>query len=93
MGSQRRGLSRIISSYESDRLKGVVDSYVGICIIALYFTYFLVVKGMLSVFSCVRKNGGPPILTEDPSVQVIEPDIARCMLVRTLLHGLRVWFC
>ena len=70
MGSQRRGLSRLITSYESDRLKGIVDSYVGICIIALYFTYFLVVKGMLSVFSCVQKNGGPPILTEDPSIQV-----------------------
>ena len=87
MGSQRRGLSRIISSYESDRLKGVVDSYVGICIIALYFTYFLVVKGMLSVFSCVRKNGGPPILTEDPSIQVIE------RFVHLTASGLRIWHC
>ena len=65
----RRGLSRVISSYQSDRLKSIVDTYVGICIIALYFTYFLVVKGMLSVFSCIQKNGGPFILTEDPSVQ------------------------
>ena len=35
-----------------DRFKTMQDAYCGVCILALYFMYLLVVKGALSVFDC-----------------------------------------
>jgi hypothetical protein len=35
-----------------DRFKTMQDAYCGVCILALYFLYLMVVKGALSVFDC-----------------------------------------
>jgi hypothetical protein len=35
-----------------DRFKTLQDAYCGVCILALYFLYLMVVKGALSVFDC-----------------------------------------
>jgi hypothetical protein len=35
-----------------DRFKAMQDAYCGVCILALYFLYLMVVKGALSVFDC-----------------------------------------
>ena len=44
-----------------DKFERKRDSYCGVCILALYFLYFMVVKGALSVFDCskVRAHGIP----------------------------------
>jgi hypothetical protein len=47
----------------------VVDSYCGIVILAVYFTYFLVVKGMLSAFDCTKNDDGIPFLDAEPSLR------------------------
>ena len=33
------------------------DAYCGLCILALYFLYLMVVKGALSVFDCSKVRG------------------------------------
>lgn len=37
-----------------DKFKSFQDSYCGLCILALYFMYLMVVKGALSVFDCSK---------------------------------------
>jgi hypothetical protein len=51
-----------------DGFKGALDSYYGVCTIALYFLYLNVVKGALSVFDCSLNKDGVRILDADPSI-------------------------
>jgi hypothetical protein len=44
-----------------------LDVYCGIVILAVYFTYFLVVKSMLSAFDCTKNENGTPILDAFPA--------------------------
>jgi hypothetical protein len=37
-----------------DRFQRMKDAYCGLCILALYFLYLMVVKGALSVFDCSK---------------------------------------
>ena len=37
-----------------DRFQRLKDAYCGLCILALYFLYLMVVKGALSVFDCSK---------------------------------------
>ena len=64
-----RGVRRLFSEGQRDKLLKMIDTYCGICILALYFSYFLVVKGMLTMFDCVKNASGVWILNADPSVQ------------------------
>lgn len=49
-----------------------VDAYCGVVVLALYFTYFLVVKGMLSAYDCTKNASGIPILNADPAFRCDE---------------------
>ncbi len=46
-----RGLCRLLGR---DRFQRAFDTYCGVCIMALYFLYLMVVKGALSVFDCSK---------------------------------------
>jgi hypothetical protein len=48
-----------------DRFQRSKDAYCGLCILALYFLYLMVVKGALSVFDC-SKVGYHGILLQHP---------------------------
>ena len=61
---------RPVSKWASTRLNG----YCGLCILALYFLYLNLVRGMLSIFDCSKNADGILILDADPSV--------RCNVVR-----------
>jgi hypothetical protein len=37
-----------------DRFQRMKDAYCGLCILAMYFLYLMVVKGALSVFDCSK---------------------------------------
>jgi hypothetical protein len=41
-----------------DKFKALQDLYCGVCILALYFLYLMVVRGALSVFDCSKVGGG-----------------------------------
>lgn len=56
-----------------DKFKSFQDSYCGLCILALYFLYLMVVKGALSVFDCSKNKDGAYILDADPSIRCDEP--------------------
>jgi hypothetical protein len=51
-----------------DGFKGALDSFFGVCTIALYFLYLNTVKGALSVFDCSVNKDGVRILDSDPSI-------------------------
>ncbi len=51
------------------KLKTLEDSYCGLCIIVLYFTYLTVTKGALSVFDYSKNSSGVYLLDADPSIQ------------------------
>ena len=44
-----------------------MDVVSGVVIQGLYVTYFMVVRGMLSVWNCSKKSNGVSVLTADPS--------------------------
>ncbi len=56
----------------STKLSRLVDAYCGIVLLAVYFTYFLVVKGTLSAFDCTNNSDGIPILDAEPSYRCDE---------------------
>lgn len=45
----------------------VLDIMFGVVIQGLYLTYFMVVKGMLSVWTCSVKSNGVSVLSAEPS--------------------------
>ena len=59
-----------------DPFKAKLDSYCGLCIVALYCLYLNLVKGALSVFDCSKNKDGVYILDADPSI--------KCNVVRRL---------
>jgi hypothetical protein len=55
-----------------DPFKAKLDSACGVCIILLYFLYFVIVKGALSVFDCSQNKDGVLLLDADPSIKCNE---------------------
>lgn len=49
-----------------------VDAHCGIVLLAVYFTYFLVVKGMLSAWDCTKNAQGVPLLDAEPGFRCDE---------------------
>jgi hypothetical protein len=58
----------------------------GICLLACYFTYFLVVKGMLTIFDCSKNTDGVLMLDADPSIvcNVVRRSLAAAARVMSL---------
>jgi hypothetical protein len=64
-----------------DQFKRVKDAYCGMCILALYFLYLVVVKGALSVFDCSKNESGVWILDADPSIRCNEVRLTTQLLM------------
>ncbi len=65
-----------ISALAPGKLKSILDSYCGVCIVCLYFLYLSLVRGALSVFDCSKNEDGAWILDADPSI--------KCNVVRSM---------
>jgi hypothetical protein len=64
------------------KLGRVIDTYLGICITAVYTLYFSVVKGAMSIFNCVENRNGVRVLVAYPSVEcglVGDSDVEKCL--------------
>ncbi len=77
--------------YRPSKFKLVtLDSLFGTCIIALYYLYLTLVRGMLSVFDCSRAPGGDYLLDADPSIkcnQVLEEALVCGIAVRMAVRA------
>ena len=76
-------------SVNRDKFKRALDAFTGVCILALYFLYFSVVKGMWSAFDCQVNKTGESILTADPSVHChvpggVQEEVCSCHCSRVL---------